>query len=153
MDEERAQLEARKKEKEKRLFLTAKVITDETFSRHQGFDLATFDEMGSPLYDLATFRVPKQTAYSAFRSIVARHFSYPESRIRLWVLVDRLNRTVRPDKYIPENEPSLSMSFGSHADCFRRYSLAVEAIRNNMAAQQNDLRLYLDVLPDSPKVG
>jgi ubiquitin carboxyl-terminal hydrolase 7 len=30
--------------------------------------------------------------------------------------------------------------------------LAVEVIRNNMAARQNDLRLYLDVIPDPTKV-
>lgn len=30
--------------------------------------------------------------------------------------------------------------------------LAVEVIRNNMAARQNDLRLYLDVIPDPNKV-
>jgi len=152
LDEERAQIEARRKEREERLFLTAKVVTDETFSRQQGFDLIAFDEKGSPLSELPTFRVPKQTAYTAFRSMVAKHFSYPESRIRLWVLVNRQNRTVRPDKYIPENEPSLSTPFGSRANYFRRYSLAVEAIRSNMATQENDLRLYLDVLPDPPKV-
>lgn len=31
--------------------------------------------------------------------------------------------------------------------------VAVEVIRNNMAARQNDLRLYLDVIPDPVKVG
>ena len=102
--------------------------------------------------DLPTFRVPKQTACRVFKSIIAKHFNRPESRIRLWVLVNRQNRTVRPDEYIPENEPSLSMSFGSHANNFRRYSLAVEAIRNKMDARQSILRLYLDILPDPPKV-
>jgi hypothetical protein len=29
---------------------------------------------------------------------------------------------------------------------------AVEVIRNNMAARQNDLRLYLDIIPDPAKV-
>lgn len=30
--------------------------------------------------------------------------------------------------------------------------VAVEVIRNNMAARQNDLRLYLDIIPDPSKV-
>ncbi|KAF9792792.1 cysteine proteinase [Thelephora terrestris] len=137
LDEERVQMEAKKKEREEQhLFLTAKVITDETFSRHEGFDLAVFDERNWPLSDLPTFRVLKQETYSVFKSRVAQHFGYPESQIRLWVLVNRQNKTVRPDAHIPENEPSLT----------------VEMIRNNMAVrQQSDLRLYLDILPEPSK--
>ncbi|KAJ7285909.1 hypothetical protein C8J57DRAFT_1496609 [Mycena rebaudengoi] len=137
LDEERLQLEAKKREREEQhLFLTAKVITDETFSRHEGFDLATFDEKNWPPSDLPSFRVLKQETYSVFKSRVAQHFSYPENQIRLWVLVNRQNKTVRPDTHIPENEPTLT----------------VEVIRNNMAARQNDLRLYLDIIPDPTKV-
>ncbi|KAF7338349.1 Ubiquitin carboxyl-terminal hydrolase 21 [Mycena venus] len=136
LDEERLQLEAKKREREEQhLFLTAKVITDETFSRHEGFDLATFDEKNWPPSDLPSFRVLKQETYSTFKSRVAQHFSYPENQIRLWVLVNRQNKTVRPDTPIPENEPTLT----------------VEVIRNNMAARQNDLRLYLDIIPDPSK--
>ncbi|KAJ7156042.1 hypothetical protein C8R43DRAFT_421204 [Mycena crocata] len=136
LDEERLQLEAKKREREEQhLFLTAKVITDDTFSRHEGFDLATFDEKNWPPSDLPSFRVLKQETYSTFKSRVAQHFSYPENQIRLWVLVNRQNKTVRPDTHIPENEPTLT----------------VEVIRNNMAARQNDLRLYLDIIPDPSK--
>ncbi|KAF9532244.1 hypothetical protein CPB83DRAFT_847503 [Crepidotus variabilis] len=136
LDEERLQLEAKKREREEQhLFLTAKVITDETFSQHEGFDLASFDEKNWPPSDLPSFRVLKTENYSTFKSRVALHFGYPESQIRLWVLVNRQNKTVRPDTPIPENEPALT----------------VEVIRNNMAARQNDLRLYLDIIPDPSK--
>jgi ubiquitin carboxyl-terminal hydrolase 7 len=136
LDEERLQLEAKKKEREEQhLFLTAKVITDETFSQHEGFDLATFDEKNWPQSELPTFRVLKQETYSVFKSRVAQHFNLADSQVRLWVMVNRQNKTVRPDTHIPENEPTLT----------------VEVIRNNMAARQTDLRLYLDVVPDASK--
>ncbi|KAF9457164.1 hypothetical protein BDZ94DRAFT_1342402 [Collybia nuda] len=136
LDEEKLQIEAKKREREEQhLFLTAKVITDETFARHEGFDLATFDEKNWPSSELPSFRVLKQETYTTFKSRVAQHFNYPESQIRLWVLVNRQNKTVRPDTHIPENEPTLT----------------VEVIRNNMAARQNDLRLYLDIIPDPTK--
>jgi ubiquitin carboxyl-terminal hydrolase 7 len=128
LDEERLQSEARKKEREEQhLFLTAKVwyyafcgrvlflashmqvITDETFARHEGFDLATFEDKNWPPSELPTFRVLKQEPYNVFKGRVAKHFGCPESQIRLWVLVNRQNKTVRPDTAIPENEPSLSM--------------------------------------------
>ncbi|KAI6044456.1 ICP0-binding domain of ubiquitin-specific protease 7-domain-containing protein [Pisolithus marmoratus] len=126
-----AYLEANRKRKEERLFLTARVITDDTFARHEGFDLATFDEKNYwPQLDLPTFRVLKQETYSVFKSRVAAHFELPVDKVRLWVLIIRQNKTVRPDTLISENDPSLT----------------VEAIRSKMAADRKDLRLYLDVI-------
>jgi len=87
------------------------VITDETFNRHEGFDLATFDEKNWPASDLPSFRVLKTETYSTFKSRVAEHFDYAEDHIRLWVLVNRQNKTVRPDSHIPENQDTLSMPF------------------------------------------
>jgi ubiquitin carboxyl-terminal hydrolase 7 len=85
-----------------------KVITDDTFARHEGFDLATFDEKNWPPSDLPSFRVLKQETYSTFKTRVSKQFNHPENQIRLWVLVNRQNKTVRPDTHIPENEPTLS---------------------------------------------
>jgi ubiquitin carboxyl-terminal hydrolase 7 len=84
------------------------VITDETFAQHEGFDLATFDEKNWPSSELPTFRVLKQETYSIFKSRVAQHFGLTDSQVRLWVMVNRQNKTVRPDTHIPENEPTLS---------------------------------------------
>ena len=102
-------MEAKRKEREEqRLLLTVRIITDETFSRHQGFDLVALDEGGSPLSDLPTFHVPKQETYGVFKSRVAERFGHPENRIRLWVFINRENKTVRPDTHMAENEASLS---------------------------------------------
>ena len=110
-------MEAKKREREEQhLYLTAKVITDATFAEHEGFDLATFDERNWPATDLPSFRVLKNEPYSTFKARVAQHFNYPENQIRLWVLVNRQNKTVRPDTHIPENEPQLSASFLRFSD-------------------------------------
>ena len=112
-------MEAKKEEREKpHLFITAKVITDETFSRHRGFDLAAFERRNSPISDLPTFCVRKDMRYGAFKSRVSRRFDCPESQIRLWVLVDRQNETVRPDTHIPEKEHWSSMPYRLRVDCF-----------------------------------
>lgn len=137
LEEERQATEAKKREREEQhLYLTARIITDKTFAAHQGFDLATFDDKNAPLtQDLPSFRVLKADTYATFKSIVAQALHYPESSIRLWVLVNRQNKTIRPDTHIPEDEATLRES--------------VEAIRNTMAARQTDLRLYLDVIADA----
>ena len=76
------------------MFLAVRVITDHTFFCHEGFDLTPSDERNSVISNLPTFRVLKREAYCIFKSKVARHFGYPESRIRLWVLVNRQNGTL-----------------------------------------------------------
>ena len=69
------------------------------------------------------------------------------------MLVNRQNKTVRPDTHIPENEPTLSASGFLLQRKFAKLSrAAVEVIRNNMSARQSDLRLYLDAIPDPSKV-
>ncbi|KAF8509282.1 hypothetical protein JB92DRAFT_2947613 [Gautieria morchelliformis] len=137
LESERLEAEQRKREREEQhLYLTAKIITDESFQQHQGFDLASFDDKNWPPSELQNFRILKSESYLTFKSRVAQHFNYPESQIRLWVLVNRQNKTVRPDTHVPENESTLT----------------VEMVRNNMAARQTDLRLYLDVIPDPTKI-
>lgn len=76
---------------------------------HEGFDLATFDEKNWPPTELPSFRVLKQELYATFKARVAQYFNYTEDQIRLWVLVNRQNKTVRPDTHIPDDETSLSM--------------------------------------------
>ena len=95
-----------------------KIVTDRTYARHEGFDLAIFDEKGLSVSDLPTFRVFKHETYSMFKSGVAERFWYPENQMRLWVLVDRQNKTVRPGMHIPENDPSLSSLSEPYADYF-----------------------------------
>ncbi|KAI6036116.1 ICP0-binding domain of ubiquitin-specific protease 7-domain-containing protein, partial [Pisolithus microcarpus] len=128
----------RRKREEQPLHLTARVVTDDTFARHEGFDLATFDDKSWPQLNLPSFCVLKQEPYNVFKSRVAARFQLPENKVRLWVLVNRQNKTVRPDMPIPEN-----WTVAEYA--------SVEAIRHNMAARQKDLRLYLDVIPDPSK--
>ncbi|WVO13321.1 hypothetical protein L204_100935 [Cryptococcus depauperatus] len=136
LDAEREQLEARKKEKdEQHLYLTAKVITDEIFSRHQGFDLASFEDKNIPATDLPNFRVLKNETYATFKQRIATYFKIPERDFRMWVLVNRQNKTIRPDVPIHESESSQTM----------------EQIRNSMAARAPDLKLYLDYNPDHAK--
>ena len=93
-----------------------KIVTDRTYARHEGFDLAEFDEKGLSLYGLPAFQVFKQETYSVFKSRVAERLCYPEYQMRLWVLVNRQNKTVRPDMHIPENDPSLSVLSEHYTD-------------------------------------
>ncbi|PVG02230.1 putative ubiquitin-specific processing protease 21 [Serendipita vermifera] len=136
IEEEQRQAERKRRERdEQHLYLTVKLITEQTFHQHQGFDLATFEDKNWPPSDLPTFRVLKQEPYLKFKARVAQSMNLPTDRIRLWVLVGRQNKTVRPDVPIPDNDPNMT----------------VETVRNTMAVRSSDLRLFLDVRPEHEK--
>ncbi|KAF7333378.1 Kinase-like protein [Mycena venus] len=122
-------------------FLTVKIITDETFSVHEGFDLATLNNRSCPPSELLTLQVPKQETYRAFKIRVAEYFNSFADQIRLWVVVNRLNRTPRPKICIRESEPNQTLE-----------SIRIpNGFQNDMGERHDDLLLYLDIIPDTSK--
>ncbi|RUP51143.1 hypothetical protein BC936DRAFT_149693 [Jimgerdemannia flammicorona] len=107
------------------------IVTDEIFKVHQGYDLANFDDK-TKQSEIPSFRVKKDESFAVFRLLVADHFQIPVNRFRLWILIKRQNRTVRPYKPIPETEAKSSMI----------------AIKDKMG-DGSTLQLYLDVA-DNP---
>lgn len=65
-----------------------------------------------PASELPSFRVPKSQPFLEFKNKLAQDMGYQPETIRLWVLVNRQNKTVRPDTAVPENDPTLSASLG-----------------------------------------
>ncbi|RHZ60946.1 hypothetical protein Glove_350g9 [Diversispora epigaea] len=135
LKEEKALHDQKKKEAEERhLYLQVKVVTAETFRNFQGFDLANFDDRQYPLSQVPQYKVLKNDTYGAFKESVAKDFQVPAEQIRFWVLVNRQNKTVRPDAPISDNYISSTM----------------EEIHTKMASRQNELKLYLEVAEKSP---
>ncbi|KAL1922777.1 uncharacterized protein VTP21DRAFT_9153 [Calcarisporiella thermophila] len=129
IEKEKLALETRRREREEmHLYLTARIISDQTMQRHQGFDLANFEDKTFPLSETTDLRVLKTETYPAFKQRVAAEFGLPVERFRLWVMVNRQNKTIRPDTPIPENDPNLTM----------------ETVRDKMASRTSDLKLYLE---------
>lgn len=129
LDAEREQLEAKRREKdEQHLYLTAKVITDEIFSRHQGFDLASFDDKNLPATELPTFRVLKNETFATFKQRIASYFKIAERDFRLWVLVNRQNKTTRPD--VPIND-------ADHGQSSKRATLTSTDLSYGLHPQQH----------------
>ncbi|PKY40515.1 hypothetical protein RhiirA4_494323 [Rhizophagus irregularis] len=115
-----------KEEMEKNL-LTIEVVTAEKFKNYQGFDLANFDHH-SLFFDVYTYKIQKTKTYDVFKKDISQIFNIPSKQIRFWVLVKRINKTIRPDTPIPESYFNKSM----------------EEIRAKMTPLQNKLRLYME---------
>ena len=122
LEEEQRRQDEKRREAEERLYMTIdvcdgdflsyfrpilrpfKVVTEESFAQHEGFDLAEFSRPVSTTSKIASFKVPRTEAYTAFKARVAKHLNYPGNRVRFWVLASRQNKTVRPDFRLPDDE-------------------------------------------------
>ncbi|PHH89821.1 hypothetical protein CDD83_5201 [Cordyceps sp. RAO-2017] len=101
-DEENALREARRREqREAHLYMMAKVITDDTFRQYGGTDLCAFD--ANPEVDLAapkSYRIRRAMTTGEFADQVAVDMGYDARKVRLWIMVNRQNKTIRPDQPI-----------------------------------------------------
>ncbi|KAJ6256642.1 Ubiquitin carboxyl-terminal hydrolase [Drechslerella dactyloides] len=97
LDEEKAVRDQKRKEREEQhLYMLAKVITNEQFKAHQGFDLATWEHQDAPSTP-KLYRVLKTSTLESFVKLVASDIGQQAEKLRMWVMVNRQNKTVRPD--------------------------------------------------------
>ena len=121
--EERAALERRRKEREEQhLYLHVGVVTDENFKAHQGFDLANWENDPALASAPKSYRYLRASTISDFSKTLAEERKVPPEHVRLWVMVNRQNKTVRPDQ--PLLEPSMTIDeaynkYGSRDKPFR----------------------------------
>ncbi|KAF8857498.1 hypothetical protein BDZ45DRAFT_744311 [Acephala macrosclerotiorum] len=105
LDEEAAMREARKKEREEQhLYLGIRVITNDTFRAHGGTDLTVFDQNANE--NPAAARYYRLLKKSTIKDLITRIGEDTETdprRIRLWCMVNRQNKTTRPDTPITDN--------------------------------------------------
>lgn len=120
MEEERAVREQKKKEREEQhLYQNVKVITQNQFKAHQGFDLAYWDDKEQP--EEAQPRVYRMLKSAPVQELVEKVAeglgSVDPSMVRLWVMVNRQNKTVRPDQPLTALEMSMWIPTPHHTIC------------------------------------
>lgn len=90
----------------------ARVISNQQFKVHQGFDLASWElkdaQLGLPNTPKA-HRVLKTSTIESFVKTIAAEIGEPPEHVRLWVMVNRQNKTIRPDH--PLSNLDMSMHF------------------------------------------
>ncbi|KJR86641.1 ubiquitin carboxyl-terminal hydrolase 7 [Sporothrix schenckii 1099-18] len=120
--EDEAQLrEAKRKERdEQHLYIGMKVITDHTFQQHTGFDLTSFDSL--PDTDASApriYRLLRTSTVEEAIATIAEDMSQDPKRVRLWVMVNRQNKTIRPDQPIMDTHLTVEETYtriSSHRD-------------------------------------
>jgi ubiquitin carboxyl-terminal hydrolase 7 len=116
-EEETALKEARAKEqKEAHLYMMAKVVTPESFKNYGGTDMCSFES--NPDTDVAapkSYRIRRSMTMEEFSAQIAADIGQDPKRIRLWLMVNRQNRTVRPDQPIMDLTPTVEEIYARSA--------------------------------------
>lgn len=117
----------RKEREEMHLYLYVKTVTEKDFKEHDGFDMA--DQ--ASVQDVQ--KLPKVMTYSAFKTSVAQQHNVDVSQVRHWIMVNRQNKTIRPDTIIPPDQETRTLA----------------EIRDDLATRKPELLLYLEILDPS----
>lgn len=116
-EEENAIKEARRREqREAHLYMVAKVITNDTFRHYGGTDMAKFE--GTDEEDPSapkSYRVRRNLVIGDFVKQVAEDIGQDASKMRLWIMVNRQNKTIRPDQPIMDVSPTMEEIYAKSA--------------------------------------
>lgn len=126
--EERVELARRKKEREEaHLYINVGVLDRETFKAHHSFDLTSVElPSGDPALP-KTYRTLRAKKISEFAEEVGTERGLDPKTLRFWVMVNRQNKTTRPDQVIQNPE------------------MTIEDAWNRLATKGNAFKLWMEV--------
>ncbi len=133
LDEEAAWREAKRKEREEQhLYLPVKVITADSYRAHDGTDLTYFDADPESPAAPKSYRLLRKSLVSELVAKVAADTGADPRHVRLWCMVNRQNKTVRPDVPITDIHISIEEAYqrlvGSKAPELRLWAEVAEKL-------------------------
>ena len=130
-------MERRKRDREEQhLYLSVGVVTESSFKAHQGFDLANWEtDVVSPSTP-RTHRVLRASTIADFAKTLAEEQKLQPEHVRLWVMVNRQNKTVRPDQPLVESAMTVDEAYnkyGSREKPFRVWLETAQTLEDGKA--------------------
>jgi ubiquitin carboxyl-terminal hydrolase 7 len=108
--------------------MAVRVITETSFKAHREIDLTTFE--GDPESNPAAakcYRLLRSTTVQELINKIAADTEQEAYKVRLWVMVNRQNKTVRPD------QPLVDMN------------ITIEAALTKLGPRNGDLRVWAEI--------
>lgn len=102
------------------------MVTEDNFKAYQGFDLTTWDAEDEGDSVPKVYRVLKASTLADFAKTVAESMQLPAEQIRLWIMVNRQNKTIRPDQPIPDLSTSVEEAYNKYGSRDKSFRLWVE---------------------------
>ncbi|KAL9102026.1 MAG: hypothetical protein Q9163_002781 [Psora crenata] len=127
LKDERATLERRRKERdEQHLYLTLGVVTEANFKAHQGFDLTTWDADNTTASKPQIHRVLRTSTVGELVKTLAKGQQVSPDHLRLWVMVNRQNKTIRPDQPLENLDMPIEAAYVKHGSRDKSFRLWAE---------------------------
>jgi ubiquitin carboxyl-terminal hydrolase 7 len=112
MAEDKAEMLRKKKEKdEAHLYMSIGVINEQTFQSHHGFDLFSPELSDEDPALPAQYRVLRTKKISELAKDIAEERGLNEESIRFWAMVNRQNKTARPDQVIRDSNLTVEEAY------------------------------------------
>lgn len=112
----------RKEREEAHLYINVGVMSEECFQAHHGFDLTSNDLPNDDPALPDQYRILRSKKVGEFAEELAAEKGLDASRIRFWVMVNRQNKTTRPDQVIKDPEMTVEDAysrFGTKGNPFK----------------------------------
>jgi ubiquitin carboxyl-terminal hydrolase 7 len=128
---------ARRKEREEQHFyMNVRVMSNQQFHYFQGFDVGLWDTRYAADDDLSrplSYKILKTATVADFiKSVADAHEIRNPAGLRLWTMTSRQNKTFRLDSPISTSD----------------YELSMEELKDKTLGRYQDLRLWLDEVPE-----
>ena len=137
LNDERAAIERRKKDREEQhLYLPISVIDEENYKAYQGFDLTDWNANPEEPFAPKQYRTLRTSTIADLKQLLAEERKLVPEHCRLWVMVNRQNKTVRPDQPILETSDTIEAiytRFGTKEKPFRLWLETAETIEDGKA--------------------
>ena len=102
------------------------MVTEESFKTYQGFDLTAWDSEAGLESAPRIYRVLRSSTLAEFIDTLAETEQVPPENLRLWVMVNRQNKTTRPDQPIPELDMTVDEAYTKYGSRDKTFRLWVE---------------------------
>lgn len=102
------------------------MITEDNFKAHQGFDLTDWDPDEVTNSTPSVHRVLRTSTLAEFAKTLAESQRLPSEQVRLWVMVNRQNKTIRPDQPLPEPDMTIDEAYSKYGGRDKSFRLFLE---------------------------
>ena len=118
------------------MYLNVRVITDDTFRAYSGTDLTVWEINNNDPSAPRAYRVLRKSTVKELIERIADETGSDPKRIRVWAMVNRQNKTIRPDVPIPD--PNITVE---------------EAYQKLAGTKSQDLRLWAELAEEVDSEG
>lgn len=102
------------------------MVTERDFKAYQGFDLIDWDADPSSEAAPKTHRVLRTMTISEFVRSLAEGLNLPPEKVRLWAMVNRQNKTVRPDQPLMDSNMTIDDAYSKYGSRDKHFRLWLE---------------------------